>query len=282
MSYSLDSGGDIVTVQDTFLKTDVSAGTGEHVVHVKAWGVKGAVCVSDVTVKVTAETGGSPAPPGASSVSSIQSIGSWEASHDRATGGSSWGSTELVNSPSRGGSARRFITHFANSGGERYYVDLGDDEAATNFLYDGYIYIADSASSIYRIEMDVNQVMPNGQTAIFGIQCDGQSGRWDYTVNRGSAKHYEDKWVPSSPACNPREWSVNTWHHVQFSYSRNDSGVINYKYVMLDGAKSEINATVFSGFELRWPPLIITNFQIDGYGSGTSTVYLDDLTISRW
>jgi hypothetical protein len=34
--------------------------------------------------------------------------------------------------------------------------------------------------------MDMNQVMPNGQIVIFGFQCDGWSGTWDYTANKGT------------------------------------------------------------------------------------------------
>jgi hypothetical protein len=197
MTYSLDSGSDIATVSDNTMNLEVSSGIGEHTIHVKAWGDTGAVCVTDVAVKVTGADGAEALPSNAASVGSIQAIRSWIAGHDAATHGSSYGSTALVSTPSRGGSSRRFETHFTNGGGERYHVDLGDDATATNFVYDAWIYIAGSASGIGRLEMDLNQVMANGETAIFGFQCDAASGRWDYTANRGSAKHYSDLWVPS-------------------------------------------------------------------------------------
>ncbi len=52
----------------------------------------------------------------------------------------------------------------------------------------------------------------------------------------------------------------------------------------LDGAVQTINAKVFAAFKLGWAPTILTNFQIDGAlsGSGSSTVYLDNLSIYRW
>jgi len=39
-----------------------------------------------------------------------------------------------------------------------------------------------------------------------------------------------------------------------------------------------------SAFALGWGPTLLTNFQVDSATSGksSSTVYLDELTISRW
>jgi hypothetical protein len=132
--------------------------------------------------------------------------------------------------------------------------------------------------------MDMNQVMSNGQTVIFGFQCDGWSGTWDYTANQGTPENYADAWLHSKAACNPRQWSTNTWHHVQVSYSRDDSGNVTYGSVWLDGAESILNVTVPSAFALGWAPTLLTNFQLDGSSatSGTSTAYLSDLTIYRW
>jgi hypothetical protein len=54
--------------------------------------------------------------------------------------------------------------------------------------------------------------------------------------------------------------------------------------VWLDGNQQVINATVPSAFALGWQVGVVqTQFQIDGLGAnGSSMVYLDDLTISRW
>ena len=81
------------------------------------------------------------------------------------------------------GSAREFYTTYGNHGGERYHVAFADDENATNFVYDAWVYLTDSAANIANLEMDLNQTMPNGQTVIFGFQCDGYSGTWDYNAN---------------------------------------------------------------------------------------------------
>ena len=74
---------------------------------------------------------------------------------------------------------------YKRQGDERYYVSFGDDTESTNFLYDTWVYFTSSSSQLANLEMDVNQTMPNGQTAIFGFQCDGYSSTWDYTANKG-------------------------------------------------------------------------------------------------
>ena len=42
--------------------------------------------------------------------------------------------------------------------------------------------------------------MPNGDTVIFGFQCDGWDGTWDYTENAGTPTAPIDHWVNSSAA----------------------------------------------------------------------------------
>ncbi len=65
------------------------------------------------------------------------------------------------------------MTDYTGSSAERYYVSFGQDTAATHFLYDAWVYLDGSVSDVANLEMDVNQVMANGQTVIFGFQCDG-------------------------------------------------------------------------------------------------------------
>lgn len=283
MAYSLDNGADIAIVHSGSVNASVSSGTGWHTLHVKAWGNQGALCLSDVSINITSASS-SAAPSYASTVSNLQNQGSWQAIHDAGTPGSANGAMAITSAPSRSGNARSFYTTYSDYGGERYSMRFGDDTEATNFLYDGWIYIKDYAKNIANIEMDLNQVMPNGQTVIFGFQCDGWSGTWDYTANKGTPSSPSDQWVHSSQHCNPQQWSVNTWHHVQISYSRDGSGYVTYHYVALDGAQQNINATVLSAFSLGWAPTLLTNFQVDSSqsGSASSLVYMDALQISRW
>ena len=160
---------------------------------------------------------------------------------------------------------------------------FGADSAATNFLYDVWVYLATPSSAIANIEMDMNQVMANGQTVIYGFQCDGYSGTWDYTRNIGTPLLYHGQWVHSKAACNPRQWAEDTWHHVQISYSRDSVGNVTYRSVWLDDVEQDINATAADSYVLGWGSTLLTNFQVDGLGAiGTAVVYVDDMTVYRW
>ena len=300
MAYSLDSSSNDVVANGNSISQTVSATAGSHTVHVKAWGVNGATCITDVVVSVngpvvaaaanatpavaaTAASSPLSAPSGATRVSSLQVMKSWSAQHDAGTTGSSSGSMSLAGSPSKSGNARRFVTHFSNYGGERYHISIGDDVNAQNFLYDAWVYMQNSASTVTNLEMDLNQVIANGWTVIFGFQCDHWSKTWDYTMNKGTASKPNDAWIHSGAHCDASTWAQNTWHHVQISYSRDSSGYVTYKSVALDGAVQSINKRVFSGFNLHWGKTLLANVQIDGAkGSGSSTVYLDEMAISRW
>ncbi len=281
MGYSVDSSPYTATVNGTTLNASVTTGTGGHTVHVKSWGNGGAACDTNVAVNVTGTA--DYVPTNASNLSNVQTLG-WSATKDSGTGGSASGWTNIVSSPSRTGSARQFATSYNNYGGERYSASMSDDANAMNFLYDGWIYIQNSAADVANIEMDINQVMTNGQTVIFGFQCDGWTSTWDFTVNRGSASNPDDQWARSGAYCNPHGWGVNQWHHVQIRYTRNSSGWVTYNYVALDGKQQNINVTAYSAFALGWGQVMVTNFQVDGAtsGGGGSHVFLDDLTVSRW
>jgi hypothetical protein len=284
MGYSFDDSANTTVVNGAQVNTQVSAETGAHTLNVKAWGNAGAACNASVAVNVTdsSPAASSPVPANATTVSGIQALGDWQASHDTGTPGGSSGSMSVVGSPSKSGGARQFVTGFSGSGGELYNANFGKDTNATNFFYDGWVYLTSSASTIQNLEMDMNQVMANGETVLYGFQCDGNSGTWDYTKNSGSPTQPNDQWVHSSARCNMRNWSQNTWHHVQVSYSRDNAGNVTYHSVWLDGAESSINATAPSAFAIGWAPALLTNFQVDGLGSGTNTIYLDQLSISRW
>jgi len=283
MGYSFDDSANTTIVNGSSISTTISFATGVHVLHIKSWGNQGASCVSSITLTVV--------PPPTSMVpwygikaGAIQTLGSWQADHDTATGyGWASGWTGLVNAPSLTGYAREFATSFSNYAGERYEVSFGIDTEAQNFLYDAWVNFANPSSGIANLEMDLNQVMPNGQTVIYGFQCDGYSGTWDYTVNAGTPQNYSDIWRHSYARCDPREWSTNAWHHIQISYSRNGAGNVTYKSVWLDNIEQDIYITVPSAFALGWTPTLLTNFQVDGLGtSGSTSVYMDNLTVYRW
>ena len=189
----------------------------------------------------------------------------------------------LVSDPSLSGQAQSFVTSFTNGGGELYSLTYANDSDSKNFVYDGYIWIADG-SVLANLELDNNQVIPNGDTVIYAFQCSGYTNTWEYSSNAGTPTQPVVKWLRSTAQCNPANWTRDTWHHIQISYSRDDAGNVTYHSVWFDGVESPINQTVNSAFTLGWAQgALVTNFQVDGMGtSGSSTLYLDNLTISRW
>ncbi len=215
-------------------------------------------------------------PTNAIAASNLQALNTWIFSHDAGTPGTAVGTTSLVSTPSLSGDARQFVYSYTDAGGEIYSVPYANDTKSMNFVYDGWVWI-EAGSTIANLELDSNQVTANGQTVIYGFQCSGYSQTWEYSSAGG-------KWVSSSQPCNVSNWKTNSWHHVQISYSRDDSGNVTYHSVWLDGNEQVINATVPSSFALGWQVGVVqTQFQLDGQGaSGGSTVYLDNLTIYRW
>lgn len=236
------------------------------------------ICLNCALLPIVGEV-----PASAIEAAEIQALVDWSATQDAAGTGSASGTTALVNTPALSGDARLFETSYANGGSERFYTTFGADEQATHFLYDGWLYIAAPSNDVANLEMDMNQVMANGQTVIFGVQCDGYSNTWDYTANEGTPEDPNDVWLHSNAPCNPREWATDVWHHVQIGYSRDDEGNVTYESVSVDGTEQSINVTVPSAFALGWNSVLLTNFQVDGLGaSGSTMVYLDNLSIYRW
>jgi hypothetical protein len=287
--YSFDSSASTTFVNGQSVSAQVTGPTGSHVLHVKSWGPNNAACDTDVALTIVAAApvvSGPTIPANAVAIKAIQNLTTWQAAFDAGTGGgaSSSGVMSLVSVPALSGSAREFLTTYANYGGERYSARIGADTAATNFVYDSWIYLLAPINDIANIEMDLNQVMANGQTVIFGFQCDGWSHSWDYTANRGTPTSPSDQWIHSNQTCNPQAWANNTWHHVQVSYSRDASGNVTYKSVWLDGVEQDLNVTVNSAFALGWGSSLLTNFQVDGMTAlpGTAIIFADNMAVYRW
>jgi len=280
MGYSIDYGA--TAIVSTNFNAVVIAGTGPHILHVKCWGSQGAAADQQMNINILAPNSAIPA--GIIAANSLQTLPGWTWNNDPATPGNSIGSSALVSSPSLSGAARKYSMSFTNLGGQIFHTTFGADPNATHFVYDAQVRITNPAA-IANIEMDMNQVLANGNTVIYGVQCDGYTGTWDYTVNTGTAAAPIDTWVHSNAACpRPSTWAANTWHHIQLSYSRDNAGNVTYQSVVLDGVQSDlVGATGNSAFKLGWGSVLLTNFQIDGLGSsGSTTAYVDNLTVYRW
>lgn len=285
MAYSLDSGTDTV-VYSAALNASVKAAAGAHTVHIKAWGNKGAECTSNVAVDVLTKLPTIPA--NVSTVANIQGFNNWVGEHDAATSGNSSGSTGLVGAPSLTGPTRQFRFSYTNDGGQRFHSSFAANPTATHFVYDTYVMFdpctGTSCGTIANLEMDMNQVLTNGDVVIYGVQCDGWTGTWDYTVNDGTPTQSHSTWIHSNLQCDPRKWTRNAWHHVQLTYSRDTNGDVTYETVSLDGVEQAFSgATGPSLFALRWGQVLLTNLQLDGMGaSGAQSVELSSTTVYAW
>ena len=222
-------------------------------------------------------------PANAIVASKLQLLPHWKFNHDPATPGSSDGLISLVSQPSLCGTSAQFSTSFNDWGGEIYSRSYATDTISTNFVYDAEVWIV-QGSKVGNLEMDMNQVIANGDTVMYGFQCDGDHGTWDFSNNAGTLGVSRITWRHSQAPCNPAKWTTDTWHHVQISYSRDEPGNVTYNGVWLDGVEAHIGITVPSAESLHWAHGdLLTNFQIDGVGSsGASVLYLDNLTIYRW
>jgi hypothetical protein len=59
---------------------------------------------------------------------------------------------------------------------------------------------------------------------------------------------------------------------------------VTYESVSLDGVETDFSgATGQSLFALKWGPVLLTNFQMDGKGSsGTQTIEMANTTVYAW
>ena len=216
----------------------------------------------------------------AGTIPNIDSRDSWKCKHDADTPGFAEGTTSLVDSPSRDGQARRFDISWNSYGGERCSTTLGPlDGTSRYFTYDVWWYITD-LTHINNLEFDLNQVLPNRETIIYGTQCSFKLGRWKFTTRDGTRAH----WNTSSPTCSRSEWTANTWHHLVLKFHRDETGVVTYDSVSFDGTVQAFNdASGPSNFALRWypPGLQVANFQIDGDNSAHgATAYFDSFSVT--
>jgi hypothetical protein len=291
--YSIDNSSTLVR---GVTKYDVDAvkvgiGAGTHTIHFKSWTTNGICPTVSTTFTVgsgsTGSTGSSV--PTSSAVTSIPSnaIGSanldgkyWAYEQDAGTPGNAHGSTVYPASTPVYDDARKFYMTYARHGGERWHVSFAKDASATHFIYDTYVYIVDPAQ-VANIELDMNQVMSNGATVIYGTQCSSYSRTWEFTTVSGGSH-----WHSSNIPCNPKNWAANTWHHVQIASHRNSSGDVTYDWVNLDGTHSVFkNATGYSAEHLGWARGdLLINFQLDGANSGSGSIpaFIHKMTIFRW
>jgi hypothetical protein len=295
--YSIDSSSTLTRGVTNFdIDTRAAISSGTHTIHYKAWTTNGACPVVSTSFKVAggstatgSTSGGSTSSSTGSAAYSLPSyaipsanldgIGGWAGEHDRGTPGSSRGSMAYPASTPSYDDARKFYMTYSDHGGERWHVSFGKNETATHFVLDTYLYVV-NPSQVENLELDLNQVISNGNTVIYGTQCSSISKTWEYTET--PLPH----WRPSGIPCNPLHWAAKTWHHIQIAYHRTTTGVVTHDWVNFDGTHRVFtNATHNSARSMGWARgTLLVNVQIDGEsrGSGSVTAYIHKMTFYHW
>jgi hypothetical protein len=313
--YSMDNSRTVVwgvTVYDIDIsKVPISAGT--HTIHFKSWTTKGICLIANTTFSTNSPSTPPPVvvppppvvappppvvapppppvvtppvtvpgliPPDAIASANLDTSTRWAGEQDAGMPGSARGSTVYPATTPSGDEAREFYMTYSSRGGVRWHVSFARDENATHFVYDTYVYLTDP-SQVANIELDMNQVISDGRTVIFGTQCSSYSRTWEYTIV-ADGTHWKSSDIP----CNPMTWAANTWHHIQIATHRDSGGVVTYDWVNFDDTHSVFtNATGNSAEALGWGKgTLLLNFQLDGSAkdSGAITAYIHKLTILRW
>jgi hypothetical protein len=294
---------------------NVSVSTGKHLIHFKAW-VHGGICpVVDEPINVVTTTGTSGSGTGTSgtgssgtgssgsgssgsgssgsgSVSSnipsyavasadLDTASNWQGEHDSGTPGSSKGSTVFPATTPVYDDAREFYMTYSGRGGERWHDSFRNDSTSSHFVLDTYVSVV-NPDQLANLELDLNQVMSNGETVIFGTQCSVYSGTWEWTYYANGGFH----WKASNVPCKTTTWAANTWHHIQIGFHRDNSGYVTHDWVEFDGVHSAFTgAGASSAKSLGWAKgSQIMNIQMDGYSksSGTITAYFHKTTFYEW
>lgn len=203
--------------------------------------------------------------------------GNWKVVHDAGTPGTSSANPPTLPSPC----GALFAFSYTSGGGTRWSVPAATDTAVSNFLYDTWIWI-DNPSLMAELELDVNHVLPNGNTVIEGIQWSPSNKCWMYTTMPGG----KATWNKSNIAAAVTDFQPKTWYHIQLASHHDAAGNAYYDSVTINGATRPFqNCSGPSSAALGWTPigLVLLNAQVNGVGaSGAFNPYFSSLQVARW
>ena len=197
------------------------------------------------------------------------------------------------------GQAREFDVSWPGdvNGGSIFHANLTlNDSRGYNAWSWGGWFCYTNMSQIWRVELDLNQIMSDDNVLFLSAQCDMSSGYWQFG----------DDWQLGNsniacPTVAAGNWPVNTWVHIVVSatrcatYEDNEPCPVTYNsvyfYPPIDGnpalQKCTLNATYCNSADGRvqennWDPLggLIENVQLDMDPSSANsmTAYGDLMT----
>jgi hypothetical protein len=131
------------------------------------------------------------------------------------------------------------------------------------------------------LELDLTQVMPNGQACFLCLQSASGSQTWEYTTTPSGKTHWNASNIPSDH----RLWPKNTWKRIRLFSHRDSTGTVFYDGVEVDGVYTPFTgASGLSALSLGWAPkTLLLNFQIEGANSsGAVNLSVKNLNIYAW
>jgi hypothetical protein len=283
LGYSIDDDRAIIPSESPY-DIDVlgqSLSAGVHTLHFRSWTSNGECPATRTTFTVKENADAPSIPSSAISSGDLDAVGKWAGVHDKGTPGSSKGLTIFPATTPLYDNAREFFMTYTHRAGERWSTTFANDPIPTHFVLDLYVYFP-NPSEVMNLELDLNQVLSNGDTILMTTQCSGSKNLWEYGITKGG----RDTWTTSTLPCNPSTWAANTWHHLQIGEHHDGNGNVTHDYVVLDGVYTPFtNATDFSSKNQHWAKGHINmQFQIEGSSrtSGSATAFVDNMTVYRW
>lgn len=232
-----------------------------------------------VTTTITAAPPKPPTIPDNASCSGVLDNSlNWKGDYDTSTPKIATGTSKYVNADS----GRNYNVVYTNKAGFRFHNSFATVKAAVlNFCTDLYVK-CDDWTQVQNLEIDMNQVMPDGRTVIVGIQAASGSKSWEFTTTPAGKSH----WNKSNISVDPTTWQSGVWKHIRLFYSITLAGVVTYTGVELDGVYTPFqNASGVSILALGWKPigLLLCNFQQEGNtAKGVINIYAKQYQHFYW
>jgi hypothetical protein len=253
-----------------------------HLRPLKGTGVKHtillALCLAASIATAQSFNGLPDPPPGAIVFNQIEQMSGWNSCNaPSCSGGSGSGSywlAQFQSQPSLSGAS----TEIYNSGvwsNALFWMKLGPEDSATNFLWDFYIQLDSNAGSAAQaLEYDSFQFRA-GYNYMIGSQCDIAAGVWDVW------DELHGNWIHTTISCHG--FTPNMWHHIQWYVTTNH---INYTYhyvtLVVDGVPHPVDQT-YSAKDIGWDHNIGVQYQLDDNASGQGYhEWFDEVKLTVW
>lgn len=222
-------------------------------------------------------------PPGAKSSGILDNYPNWKQEKDGGTPGVVL-PADMFNKYIDANQGRQFHAKQTGHAGVRWSTAFAKDTAPTNFVYDLFVKSLDWLQQ-GQLELDMNQVLPNGYNCFLCIQANFKSGVWDVTLNTGGIGS-GTQWVGTNIKINPKDWTPNTWNHIRLKTSRDATGKVNYEGVELNDVYTLFDPK-YSGLSIKkenWPiGDLINNYQTNGANaSGTMDTFAKQMQVIYW